>query len=110
MVKTYLKTGWRNLKRNKTYAFINVLGLSLSMACGILIFSLVAYHFSFDRFHAHQDRIYRIVSEFHSETIEHQPGAPQPLGKAFKNDFSFAEKTGRVFSINAPIISLPGEP
>ena len=47
MIKSYLKIAWRNLQRNKTYSLINVLGLVLGLTCGILIFSLVKYHFEF---------------------------------------------------------------
>jgi hypothetical protein len=51
MLKNYLKISWRNLLRNKTYTAINVAGLALSMTCGILIFILVSFNLSFDKFH-----------------------------------------------------------
>src|ERR1700743_1070337 len=96
MLKSYIKIAWRNLTHNKAYAIINIVGLSLGIACGLLIFTLVTYHFSFDTFHPNKNRIYRVVTEFHDETIEYQPGAPQPMGKAFRNDYAFAEKVARV--------------
>ena len=37
MFKNYLKTGWRNIKRQKGYSIINIAGLALGMACAILI-------------------------------------------------------------------------
>ena len=43
MIKNYIKIAWRNLKRNKAYAAISVIGLALGIACGILIFTLVTY-------------------------------------------------------------------
>ncbi len=109
MFKSYFKIGWRNLKRNRGFAIINVVGLSLSIACAILIFKLVVYHLSFDNFHANTNRIHRIVSEFHYEVPEYTPGVPQPLGKAFLNDFSFAEKVARIRSFRTVKISLPDE-
>jgi hypothetical protein len=109
MFKNYLKTAWRNIIRNKAYAFISVFGLSLGITAAILIFTFVHYQWSFDNFHSNADRIYRIVSEYHYEAIEHTPGVPQPLGEAFRNDFTFAEKTARVRTYNSAVISLPGE-
>jgi putative ABC transport system permease protein len=109
MIKNYFRIAWRNLIRNRSFAFINILGLSLGIACAILIFTVVTYHFSTDNFHPGPDRIYRIVSEFHYESTELQSGVPEPLGKAFRNDFSFAETTARIIQYGDVTISLPGE-
>jgi len=110
MLKNYFKIGLRNLQRHKAYAFINVIGLSLGIACGILIFTMVSYHLSFDNFHPDRDRIYRIVSDYQYEGgKEHQQGVQQPLGKAFRDDYSFAEKVARVVYYNNALITLPGE-
>jgi putative ABC transport system permease protein len=109
MLRNYFKIAWRNLSKNKSYTFINILGLSSGIGCAILIFTLVSYQFSFDTFHPAVDRVYRIVTEFHTDAIEYQPGVPQPLGKAFRNDFSIVEKSARVLTYNNALISLPGE-
>jgi len=110
MIKSYFKIAFRNLRHNKAYAFINVIGLSLGIACGILIFTLVSYHLSFENFHPNKDRIYRIVSDYtYEDGIEHQSGVQQPLGKAFRNDYAFAEKVARVMVFEDALISLPGE-
>jgi putative ABC transport system permease protein len=109
MLRNYVKIAWRNLWKNKSYTFINILGLSSGIACAVLIFTLVSYQFSFDTFHPASDRVYRIVTEYHYDGTEYQPGVPQPLGKAFRNDFSFIEKSARVFTYDDALISLPGE-
>src|ERR1700742_4374678 len=90
MLKNFFTVAWRNLWKNKTYAGINILGLSLGIGCSILIFALVSYHLSFDNFHAHGDRIYRVVTEFHDETADYSQGVPTPLGKYFRKDFDYA--------------------
>jgi putative ABC transport system permease protein len=61
MIKNYFKTAWRNLTRSKVYSFINVAGLSLGLACAMLIMLYVKDEVSFDRFHKNVDNIYRVV-------------------------------------------------
>ena len=108
MLKNYFKIAWRNLKRNKAYAIINIVGLTLGIACSILIFVLVTYHLSFDTFHKNKDRVYRLTTEWHAETVSHSSAVPTPLGKAFRNDFTFAEKTARVVDFENILITIPG--
>ncbi|HXB92308.1 MAG TPA: hypothetical protein VNU72_08460, partial [Puia sp.] len=67
MFKNFFKLSWRSLVGNKAYTLINVSGLALSMACGILIFTMVRYHLSFDNFHHDSERIYRFVTEQHRD-------------------------------------------
>ncbi|MBX3252809.1 MAG: ABC transporter permease [Chitinophagaceae bacterium] len=63
MFRNYFKTAFRNLQRNKIYSFINVMGLSLGLACSMLIILYVKDEVSFDRFHKNGDHIYRVVSK-----------------------------------------------
>ncbi|MEN0055931.1 MAG: ABC transporter permease [Mucilaginibacter sp.] len=106
MIKNYIKIAWRNLKRNKAYAAISVAGLALGIACGILIFTLITYHLSFDTFHEKSDRVYRLYTEWHDDGIGRSQGVPQPLGKTFRNDFTLAEKTARVINFRNNLITI----
>jgi len=106
MLKNYFKIGWRNLLRNKAYATINIVGLSLGIACAILIFTLISFHLSFDNFHPDSSRIYRITTEFHAEKIDYNAAVPQPLGKAFRDDYSFAEQTARIVAWHDNLITV----
>lgn len=109
MIRNYFKIAWRNIGHHKAFSAINVFGLSLGIACSILIFTLVNYHLSFDDFHPDSSRIYRVVSEFDYESTEYYPWVPQPLGKAFQYDFSFAEKTARIRAYHSVMVSFPEE-
>src|ERR1700709_2138016 len=60
MYKSYFKTAIRNLLRNKVYSFINIAGLSLGLACAMLIILYVKDEVSYDRFHKNIGRIYRV--------------------------------------------------
>jgi len=106
MLKNFIKIAWRNLQRNKAYTSISVIGLALGVACGILIFTLINYHLSFDNFHANSNRIYRFYTEFHDESESQLQGVPQPLGKAFRNEFDLGEKTARVISFHDNLITI----
>jgi len=63
MIKNYFKTAFRSLLRNKIYSFINIAGLSIGLACAMLIILYVKDEVSYDRFHAGVGNIYRIVSQ-----------------------------------------------
>lgn len=59
MIRNYILIGLRNLSRHKVHAFINISGLSLGMACCLLLFLLIRHEWSHDRFHEHVDSLYR---------------------------------------------------
>ena len=63
MFKNYFKTAFRNLARSKVYSFINIAGLSLGLACTMLILLYVNDEVSYDRFHKNVSQIYRIDKE-----------------------------------------------
>ena len=60
MVLNFLKISIRNLTRNKVYSLINILGLSIGMACSILIALYIIDELSYDRYHKNSDNIYRL--------------------------------------------------
>jgi len=60
MFKNYFITAFRNLLHYKIYSFINIAGLSLGLACAILIMLYVNDEVSYDRFHKNVSKIYRI--------------------------------------------------
>src|SRR5262245_9596855 len=60
MLKNYFKTAWRNLVKNRFYTIINISGLAVGLAIGILILLWVRDEFSFDRFHGNAPNIYKL--------------------------------------------------
>ncbi len=61
MLGNYAKIAIRNLRQQKVYAVINVAGLAVGMSCFLIISMLVWDELSYDRFHKHADRIYRLT-------------------------------------------------
>jgi len=60
MVRSYLKTAWRNLLHNPTISLINLTGLAISVALCALLFFHIRYEQSFDGFHRNGNRLYRL--------------------------------------------------
>jgi len=98
MIKNYFKTAFRNLWRNKNFTVINVAGLAAGIAVCLVIFLIIQFELSFDNFHGKKDRIYRILTQLHSEDgMRPTAGVPFPLPTAMHNDFASIKSTG-VFS------------
>lgn len=97
MFKNYFKTALRNLRRNKFYSFINIMGLSLGLACAMLIILYVKDEISYDRFHHNVNHIYRIVSTNFFDGKVHKDGVTGYLqGPRFTENVPGIEKFVRV--------------
>ncbi len=108
MLRNYLKIAWRNLRKNRTYALINVTGLALGMGCALLIFALVRYHYQTDRHHRNYDRIYQFTSRFTSPGGEFTTrGIPYPFGQAVRNDHPDMERVAMLEEWYAPLVAVP---
>jgi putative ABC transport system permease protein len=79
MISNYLRIGWRNIRRHKLYSSINIGGLSLGLAVGILLLIWVQDELSFDKFHKNGASIYQLSVTFKSgsdvQTWSGMPGA-----------------------------------
>ncbi len=60
MLRTYFKTAWRFLLKNKTFSFINVFGLAVGTLCCLYILVYVKDQYSYDKHHTDVNRIYRV--------------------------------------------------
>jgi putative ABC transport system permease protein len=63
MFRNYFRIAWRNLLKNKIYSFINLFGLTVGLACFLLIALYIFDELTFDRFHKDADNIYRVVED-----------------------------------------------
>jgi putative ABC transport system permease protein len=88
IVRNYLTLTFRNFLRNRSYTFINILGLSVGITSCIILFLLIRFDTSVDKFQANYDRLYRVV-----RTAENASGkvyesvTPYPFAAAFRQDF-----------------------
>lgn len=96
MVANSIKLSLRILKRQGVYSALNILGLSVGIACFILISLYVTHELSYEQGHENRDRIYRVV---HTRTwgsgVSSVANSPVPLGAALKEYFPGIENSVR---------------
>ena len=80
MLKNYLIVALRNFNRNKIFSVINILGLSIGISASLVIFLIIQYDNSFDRFEKNPHSIFRVVSDYSFQGEPgHTRGVPAPL-------------------------------
>ena len=111
MIKNFFKTGWRNLIKNKSYTGINILGLALGVSVCLVIFLIVSYELSYDRFHPGKERIYRIVgsSQFKDEPARKLGFVPSPLPMRVREQLSGLEQVTGFYNYYAKVTVPQGD-
>ncbi len=85
MFKNYFKTAWRGLIKNKTQSVINIAGLSIGLACSLLILLWVQDELSIDSLHAKGDRLYKVYErEYYKDHIDGNYDTPGLLAEELK--------------------------
>ncbi|HTE34862.1 MAG TPA: FtsX-like permease family protein [Chryseolinea sp.] len=100
MFKNYLITALRNLKKNRLYTFVNVLGLALGVGCCVVIFVIVRYETSFDNYHTKAERIYRVNLTQHGVQGRQLNGCNfSPVTEAIRHDVTGLEAVTGVYCL-----------
>ncbi|HEY9003879.1 MAG TPA: ABC transporter permease [Mucilaginibacter sp.] len=88
MIKSYLKTAFRFLLKNKTFSFINIFGLAVGTLCCLYILLYVQDQFSYDKHHKNAENIYRITTDLALTGDKHHNATTSPpIAPAIKRDF-----------------------
>lgn len=111
LFKNYFKISFRNILRNKLYSSVNILGLSVGMACAILILLWVRYELSYDRFFPNADRLCRVTD------TENYPGGgktvfsmnPPSLASALVDEYPEIVNTARLRSVKDLLLQYGDE-
>ncbi|HMJ69911.1 MAG TPA: ABC transporter permease [Cyclobacteriaceae bacterium] len=97
MIKNYLKVAFRSLVKQKAYSAINILGLSIGVACCLLIVLFVSDEFSYDKFHEKGDRIYKFTLErIYPNHSTNYAVVPHSFGTVIPKDFPEVEQVVRI--------------
>lgn len=87
MIKTYFKTAFRNLFRNRKHATLNILGLAVAIAACIIVFLVIQYEKSYDTHLKEYNTIYQVVTKDRDADGEHfTNGVPFPVIKYLRQD------------------------
>ena len=98
MLKNYLKIALRNLSRFKTYSFINIVGLTVGIACCLLILFYIQNELSYDRFNKNAEQIFRINTHVKFGTSEfNAPLTSDMMGPILKKDYPQIEEYTRIY-------------
>ncbi|MFC1725101.1 ABC transporter permease [candidate division KSB1 bacterium] len=87
MFGNYMKTGFRNIRKQKGYSVINISGLALGLAFCVLIYLYVQDELLFDKFHVNADSIYSLVQNDHYYESSGR-NCPVPMGHYLENRFN----------------------
>jgi len=91
----YLKISLRKIKRQKSYSFINIAGLSVGMACFLLILTSIQFELSYDRFFEKADKLYRVAIRSDApDEAGYSITTPQILSEVLKTNIPEIESAG----------------
>ncbi len=102
MLINYFKIAWRNIKRNKLFSAINILGLSIGIALCFMIMLYVQDELSYDRFNKNADRIVRVIfnASLNGGKIS-ESFVMAPVAATIKKDFPEVKETARLQSVGS---------
>jgi putative ABC transport system permease protein len=98
MFKNYLKISVRSLWNHRFFSGINIFGLAISMSVCLLLLMLLVDQYSYDRFHANKDRLYRVISGRTESTVKeiNLATAPMPIATVLKEEYPGVEEVVRI--------------
>jgi putative ABC transport system permease protein len=110
MFKNYLRTAWRNIRKNKLFSAINILGLSIGIALCFLIMLYVQDELSYDRFNKRADNIARIIfqADINGGKIN-ESIVMAPVAQTMKNDFPEVQDATRLATPGSSKITYKGK-
>ncbi len=98
MLRNYLIIAWRNIRNNKLFSFINILGLSVAFGSGLLLFLTARFELSFDSFHKDSERIFRFTMQQNRPDLMRtmmRTAMAAPLTPTLKNEYPEIEYIAR---------------
>lgn len=101
MLKNYIRIAFRNLNRYRFISFINLFGLTVGLACCLLILNYIVNELSYDKYNSEADNIYRVTRSFNTPDgvdVLHLSAVAPPFAGLLKNDFPDIKEVTSVLS------------
>ncbi|MDB4901471.1 MAG: FtsX-like permease family protein [Mucilaginibacter sp.] len=109
MIKNYFKIAFRGFWKHKLFTLINVIGLSIGIGAALVIYLIVHFDFTFDKFHKDGDRIYRVVTNFSFSGLPaYNPGVCGPLPGAVKSQVTGLDGNAPIFRLSQLNVIISG--
>ena len=105
MLRNYLTIAFRNITGNPLFSAINIIGLSIGLACCIIITLFVQYETSYDKHWQNADRVHRVTRDFFSNNLRLAAIAP-PIAPLLKQDFPEIEDITRIMSVGSMALTI----
>jgi hypothetical protein len=109
MLKNYFTIAIRNFWKQKIFSLINVSGLAIGISAALVIYLLVQFEFSFEKFRKDNDRIYRVITDitFPGESLFRNSGVPMPMPKAVRSELTGIETSTHFVATYETKVSMP---
>jgi len=101
MIRSYITIAFRNIRRNLSYAFLNVFGLTLGIAACLVIFLIVRNELNYDNY-AKADRIYRVTLN----AIDFNSNVSLAIAPKMRNDFPELAQVAQVLYNNKVMLKV----
>src|SRR6185312_4939725 len=108
MLRNYFLVALRAFRSNKTFSFINIVGLSIGISASLVIFLLVQYDFNFDKFEKDGSRIYRVTAHGKGDGGSWQNGClAEPMGDAVKKQVTGLDIVAPFRTLDETRVTIP---
>jgi predicted permease len=108
MLKNYFLVALRTFRRNKVFSFINIVGLAIGISASLVIFLLVQYDLSFDKFEKDSASIYRVTLYGKNQGGEFKYGdVAEPMAGAAKKDVTGIDLVASFHTLDETRVTIP---
>src|SRR4030095_16172204 len=98
MGKTLFKVAWREMGKNRLYAFVNIAGLTAGIASCLLIGLYISHELSYDKFNKNASRIVRVTVDYNCGDAPRQVALTgTKVGPQFKRTFPSVQAFTRTY-------------
>jgi len=103
MVRNYFKIAWRNLMKNKFFSIVNIFGLSVGLACCMLIALYLHYETSYDAYQKNIKNLYEIGTSFvnKGQKDDQRASTSPPVATAMKQEYPEIAEVTRLLGATA---------
>jgi putative ABC transport system permease protein len=108
MIKNYFKIALRGFRRHKLFTFINIVGLSIGISAALVIYLIVHFDFTFDKFHKDSERIYRVTTDYSfAGEVGHNGGVTMALAPALNTEATGIDQVAPFYIYSEVNVMVP---